>query len=111
MCNLYIHSFILETLEVEEHVPWEAQRLFNGPLWNFSSVSQLWNLLYSTKGHLLHKEKLEQGTICMFMKVQGCNNLSVAKAVIPLVKLLNYSQGFKQQIISIASECHSKTTF
>jgi len=38
----------------------------------------------------------------MFMKDQGCNDLSVAKAVIPLVKLLNYSQGFKQQHISIA---------
>jgi len=32
---------------------------YNGPLWSFSSVFylfQLWNLLYSTKGHLLHKE-------------------------------------------------------
>jgi len=36
MCTL--HSFILETLEVdevEEHVPWEAQRLFNGPTLEF----------------------------------------------------------------------------
>jgi len=36
------------------------------------------------------------------MKAPGCNDLSVGKAVIPLVKLLHYSQGFKQQHISIA---------
>jgi len=54
-----VSNYYLEVDEVEEHAPWEAQRSFNGPLWSFSSVfylSQLWNLLYSTKGHLFHKE-------------------------------------------------------
>ena len=60
MCYYTLRGFILETLEVdkvEEHAPWEAQRLFNSSLRSFD---QLYILFVSAeelaKGHLLLKE-------------------------------------------------------
>jgi len=51
-------SFILETFEVdevEEHAPSEAQRLFNGPLWSFSSVFYLSQLYILPGSHTTSK--------------------------------------------------------